>query len=77
MPPSSERGRRRSRMHCYDSDLMGTLSDRLGARLSEMRARHDAQHKEMQAELAELKNDLHNLMQMNDQLIKDIGPCDE
>ena len=52
---------------------MGILSDRLGARLAEMRERHDREHAEMQRELSELRSDLAKQMRLTDELLTDLS----
>ena len=51
---------------------MGVLSTRLGARLAEMRARHDAQHAEMERDLADLKAAHDRLQRAADAVLEEL-----
>ena len=51
---------------------MGVIADRLGARLAEMRERHDREHAAMQRDLRQLHADLDQLTRLNDQLLEEL-----
>ena len=53
------------------------MTQRLTDRLAEMVARHVASTEAAHRELQELQNDLSKLMQSADQLLEDLGDCDD
>ena len=53
------------------------MTTRLTDRLAEMCARHIASTEAAERELKELRQDLHKLMNSADQLLEDLGDCDE
>ena len=53
------------------------MTTRLTDRLAEMVTRHIASTEAAECELQELQGDLSRLMQSADQLLDDLGDCDE
>ena len=53
------------------------MTTRLTDRLTEMVARHIASTEAAERELQELQGDLSRLMRSADQLLDDLGDCDE
>ena len=57
--------------------LSQPMTTRLTDRLAEMCARHIASTEAAERELKELRQDLHKLMNSADQLLEDLGDCDD